>query len=267
MTPVSHRDDVRRTAISGRRIRGGPRDRPPGPDDELKILLASYQINRDENLSWSNAALAIVAAGLVYILGTLGYVEQHRDVSWLVLLLMPLVPLGLLAFFVLGYCMTAVRTMELKAIENALRNYNVAYDGIEIPSQVKLGAEIWEVRHARWHFTVLILVANAVTYLIVAAYTGYAVYHAMSNVGGFQYLIVGLAVVIYGALLVTEFLAVRWYMVVGNRDQPGEVRSDDDAVGDDVWDELDKLKGRLELDLSQVLRRAIEALDRELKSA
>jgi hypothetical protein len=113
----------------------------------VTILLAVYQVERQEEHHSGTSALTLVTVGVAYITAATALAYQCRagqacnddGVINLALLLLPLAPVALLGFLALNLATSTLRGRYLVALERELSKYGLKTDdGLEVPSLIRL---------------------------------------------------------------------------------------------------------------------------------
>jgi hypothetical protein len=176
-------------------------------DQRIAVLTATYTADRADNVSSNLSALALVSAGLVYLVATAAYllprcpqgVCESSKVPLPVLWFMPVVPISLLSFLTLVLNGVIVRTNYILEVEKELQWY--VPGRVPAPDGAHRTAQIFGPKGGVY-FTIL----NCVTYLgilaiVIGSTAGSLFLAANSHYHHIPFILPWLIAIVYGLIL------------------------------------------------------------------
>jgi hypothetical protein len=147
--------------------------------NELEVLLAAYQVERQEEHHSGTSALTLVTVAVAYMTAAaaLAYQCRARDacddkVINLALLLLPLAPVALLGFLALNLVTSALRGRYLVALETKLFSKCGVRtdDGLNVPSFISLERSMFGFNRRNLPYLFVVLISSSAMAIIVTLF-------------------------------------------------------------------------------------------------
>jgi hypothetical protein len=152
---------------------------PGANENELEVLLATYQVERQEEHHSGTSALTLVTVAVAYMTAAaaLAYQCRARDACDdklinLALLVLPLAPVALLGFLALNLVTSALRGRYLVALETELfSRYGIRTDdGLNVPSFISLERSMFGFNRRNLPYLFVVLVSSSAMAIIVTLF-------------------------------------------------------------------------------------------------
>jgi hypothetical protein len=148
-------------------------------ENELEVLLAAYQVERQEEHHSGTSALTLVTVAVAYMTAAVVLAHQCRTRDTcddklinLALLLLPLAPVALLGFLALNLVTSALRGRYLVALETELfsRCGVRTNDGLRVPSFITLERSMFGFNGRNLPYLFVMLISSSTMAIIVALF-------------------------------------------------------------------------------------------------
>jgi hypothetical protein len=149
-------------------------------ENEVAVLLAVYQVERQEEHHSGTSALTLVTVAVAYMTAATALAYQCRagqackddNVINLALLLLPLAPVALLGFLALNLVTSALRGRYLVALETKLfsRCGVETDDGLNVPSFINMERSMFGFSRRNLPYLFVVLISSSAMAVIVTLF-------------------------------------------------------------------------------------------------